>query len=156
MATNFRVFSKIRSLLKDSIPTQSAADGSITEEYVAWDQHDQLLLSRLLSSMSDGMLTMMVGCDHAFQVWRKLEEFFASRTKAKVNQFKSQLRSVKKQNMKMNEYLLKVKKIIDNLFAVGCPITTVDHIDAILEGLPQDYNAFVVSVTSRNLILQFH
>lgn len=51
--------------------------------------------------------------------------------------------------MKMNEYLLKVKKIIDNLSSIGSPITSTDHIKALLEGLPHYYNSFIVLITSR-------
>lgn len=100
--------------------------------------------------MSDGMLTMMVGSEHAYEVWDKLEVFFASRTKAKVKQFKTQLRTLKKGTLKMNEFLLKIKKTVDCLFSVGSPVSTADHIEAILEGLPPEYNAFIVSVTSRS------
>lgn len=96
----------------------------------------------LLSSMSDGMLTMMVGCEHAFKVWDRLETFFASQTKAKIRQFKTQLRNLKKGTMPINEYLLKIKRLVDCLFSVGSPITPADHIEAILEGLPQNYNGF--------------
>lgn len=33
---------------------------------------------------------------------------------------------------------------------MGAPISVADHIEAILEGLPEEYNNFVVSVTSRS------
>lgn len=141
-------------LTPTAVPSQYLSEndksqGNINAAYTAWEQKDQLLLSWLLSSMSDSMLTMMVGCDHASQVWDRLEEFFASQTKAKVRQFKTQLKTLKKGSMKVTEYLLKVKKLVDNLFSVGAPLTVADHIEAILEGLPPDYNSFVVSVTSR-------
>ena len=34
------------------------------------------------------------------------------------------------------------------LVAINSPITTEDHIESILEGLPEEYNAFIVVVTS--------
>lgn len=130
----------------------SAADeasGTLNEAFLQWDQQDQLLMSWLLASMSDGMLVRMVGCDYSFQIWEKLEVFFASQTKAKVNQLQTQLRSLKKGTMIASDYLLKVKRIVDSLSAVGSPISVSDHIDAILDGLSEDYNGFVVSITSR-------
>lgn len=33
--------------------------------------------------------------------------------------------------------------------SVGSPISSTDHIEAILEGLPQEYDGFIVSMTSR-------
>lgn len=124
--------------------------GKLNEEFLTWEQQDQLLLSWLLASMSDGLLIRMVGCDYSFQVWEKLEQFFASQTKAKVNQLKTQLRSLKKGSLSATDYLLKIKKLVDSLFSVGSPLTTADHIEAILEGLPEEYNAFIVSITSRS------
>lgn len=125
------------------------AQGKFNEAFLNWEQQDQLLLSWLLSSMSDSMLVRMVGCEHSFQVWSVLELFFASQTKAKINQLKTQLRNIKKGSLSATEYLLKVKKIVDSLSSVGAPLSESDHIDAILEGLPEDYNGFIVSLTSR-------
>lgn len=100
--------------------------------------------------MSESMLTRMVGCEFSYQIWDKLEAFFSSQTKAKVLQLKTQLRNLKKGSLSVNEYLLKLKKIIDSLFSVGASISEPDHIEAILEGLPEEYNSFIVSVTSRS------
>ena len=33
--------------------------------------------------------------------------------------------------------------------AVGSPISTKDHIEAILDGLPEEYDSFVTTITSR-------
>lgn len=131
----------------------SAADearGQFREEFLTWEQQDQLLLSWLLASMSESMLTRMVGCEFSYQIWDKLESFFSSQTKAKVLQLKTQLRNLKKGSVSVNEYLLKLKKIIDSLFSVGASVSESDHIESILEGLPEEYNSFIVSVTSRS------
>jgi len=34
------------------------------------------------------------------------------------------------------------------LAAIDAPVTTEDHIESILEGLPEEYNVFIVVVTS--------
>lgn len=111
----------------------------MSDVYLTWEKQDQLLLSWLLSSMSNGFLTIMVVCEHAYEVWSQQEVFFASCTTAKVRQFKTQLRTLKKGSLPMNEYLLKMKKLIDCMFSIGSPSTSTDHIEAILEGLPQEY-----------------
>lgn len=126
------------------------AQGNLTEEFLAWEQQDQFLLSWILASMSDGMLTKMVGCEYSYQAWEKLELFFASQIKAKVRKFKAQLRSLKKGTMTATEYLLKLKKIVDSLASVGSPIGEADHIEAILEGLPEEYTGFIVSIASHS------
>jgi len=36
------------------------------------------------------------------------------------------------------------------LAVVGSPLSTIDHVDAILDGLSPDYDGFVTSILSRN------
>lgn len=42
--------------------------GDVNTEYLEWEQQDQLLVSWLLSSMSEGVLTRMVGCESSSQI----------------------------------------------------------------------------------------
>lgn len=95
--------------------------------------------------MSESLHKRMVGCEFSFQIWTKVEIFFASQTRAKVSQLKIQLRSAKKTGT-VNEFLLSIKKIVDTLAAVGSPISTEDHIEAILNGVLIEYDSFVTSV----------
>lgn len=45
--------------------------------------------------------------------------------------------------------MLKIKKCIDALIAIGEPVTENEHIDAILDGLPYEYDNFIMNVTMR-------
>lgn len=74
----------------------SLEDAVINPEYSDWEQQDHLLVSRLLSSMTEGILTRMVGCESAFQIWTKLNQYFAAQTRAKVSQFKTYSKMTKK------------------------------------------------------------
>ncbi|KAF7805093.1 Retrovirus-related Pol polyprotein from transposon TNT 1-94 [Senna tora] len=139
-----------KAIPKQFSSPEDEAQGKINDDFLTWEQQDQLLLSWILSSVSDGLLPKLVGCSYSYQAWEKLEHFFASQTRAKVRQFKAQLRNLKKGTSSANEYLLKIKKLVDALFSVGSPVSEADHIEAILEGLSEEYNSFVVSVTSRS------
>ena len=96
------------------------------------------------------MLMRMVGCDTSRQIWKTLEVFFASQTKAQISHFKTRFQNTKKGDLSVNDYLLKIKSLIDCLASIGYVITTKDHIDAIFDGLSYEYDTFVVSVNSRN------
>ena len=50
----------------------------------------------------------------------------------------------------VNDYLLKIKSLVDQLTSVGDVLATKDHIDAIIYGLSSEYDTFVVLVNSRN------
>ena len=50
----------------------------------------------------------------------------------------------------MNDYLLKIKSLVDQLASVGHVLTIKDQIGAILDGLSYDYDTFIVLMNSRN------
>lgn len=45
--------------------------------------------------------------------------------------------------------MLHIKAIIDSLLAISDPVIEQDHIDAILEGLLEEYNSFVMMIYRR-------
>ena len=122
----------------------------INPEYKLWQRQDQLLVSWLFSSMTEGVLARMVKCESAAQVWSTIQIYFAAQIRAKVSQFKSQLQRTKKNDLSMNEYLLKIRKLVDLLNLVGNEISVKDHVESICEGLTEEYETFVVSTIARN------
>ncbi|PON99029.1 LOW QUALITY PROTEIN: hypothetical protein TorRG33x02_052660 [Trema orientale] len=91
----------------------------------------------------------MVGCESSVEVWHTLDQYFTAQIRAKISQYKDQLRNTKKGSLPLNEYLLKIKNAIDLLASVGYFLSTSDHIEANFSGLPDEYDNFVISVSSR-------
>nr|KYP36158.1 hypothetical protein KK1_042747 [Cajanus cajan] len=120
----------------------------LSAEYENFYQQDNLLKSWLLESMEPQFKVRMVGYEWCHQMWRNLETYFASQTKAHVKQLKIQLRGIKK-TIAINQYLLEIKKIVDTLAVIGSPLDTTEHIDTIFDGLPEEYDPFVTSVLTR-------
>lgn len=50
---------------------------------------------------------------------------------------------------KINEYLLRIKAIVDALVSIWNPITLREHIDAIFKGLPEEYHVLFPMIESR-------
>lgn len=121
----------------------------INQAFLEWEQQDQLILSWMLASVSDDILTRLVNCDSSAAVWKTLDVYFAAQVRAKVSQFKLQLQSLKKGSLSINEYLLKIRHCVDMLALVGNSLPEKDHIDAILDGLPPEYETFILSVNTR-------
>jgi len=111
-------------------------------------QQDNLLVAWLLASMLNSLLTKMVVLRSAYQIWDKLNVYFASNTRARVRKLKTQLKTPK-QDRSINAYLLDIKRVIDSLAAVDSNVSTEDHLEVILDGLPEEYDSFITSVTSR-------
>ena len=52
--------------------------------------------------------------------------------------------------MNVVEYLSKIKSCVDSLASVGHILTNKDHIDAILDGLTDEYDAFITFILTRS------
>ena len=145
-----------KHLEKDKVPKRflSAADeeaGTESQEFSEWEQQDHHLVACLLSSMNEAVTNRVVGCEFAYQVWGKLDTYFASRTKAKIKQLKTQLKSIKKEGSSIADYVLKIKKVVDSLDAVGAPVSIEEHIEVILDGLPEGCCHLITTVLSRTV-----
>ncbi|CAA0833450.1 Unknown protein, partial [Striga hermonthica] len=121
----------------------------INGDFLLWQRQDQLLASWLLSSLSEGILIQTVGLNTAREIWHFLETSFSSQTTAKLMQYKIQLQGLKKNNLTMSQYLNQMKVCFDYLASAGQPVKEGDKIIHILSGLGTEYDAVMVSVTSR-------
>lgn len=68
----------------------------VSDAYQRWLVQDQLLFTWLLSSISDSILPRVLGCKRSHQVWDHIHKYFFSLLKAKVRQFHSELKNMKK------------------------------------------------------------
>jgi len=116
--------------------------------YCTYQQQDQLLVAWLLASMSSSLLTKMVGLDSSAAIWGRLLTHFISHTHAMVKKFRLLLKTPKN-DKSITTYITDIKKIVDSLVSVGSPLSTADHVDAILDGLSADYDSFITSILSR-------
>lgn len=67
-----------------------------------------------------------------------------------MRQLTSELKGIKKGSTSISEYVLCIKTIFDFLPAIGDPINEQDQIDAILDGLPDEYSYFVTMIYGRH------
>ncbi|KAL9426374.1 hypothetical protein AB3S75_033203 [Citrus x aurantiifolia] len=118
-------------------------------EYIKWLRQDQFLLSWLLSTMTESVLSIVVQYTTSFEVWNALETLFASQSKARILQLKMQLQTTKKNAMTMSDYVNKMKNLADSLAMAGKYVTEDDLISYILAGLGTKYDPVVVNITAR-------
>jgi histone deacetylase 1/2 len=120
-----------------------------SDEYKQWLFKDQTLFTWLLSTLSDSVLPRILGCKHAFQVWDQIHKYFNSVLKARARQLRSELKNTKKASRSIGEYLICIKSIVNSLLVVCDTVSDQEQVDAILEGLLEDFNSFVMMVYSR-------
>ena len=71
-----------------------------------------------------------------------------AQNQAKVNQYKTQLQKIKKESLGMNDFLLKIRSLVDHPALVGHELSPKDYIDAIFGALPSEYETFITSINS--------
>lgn len=66
--------------------------------------------------------------------------------KACVHPLSAELKMSKKGTKTISEFVLCIKAIVDSLAAIEGPILERDPIYSILQGLPEEYNPFILMV----------
>ena len=121
----------------------------INPSLISWQRQDRRVAGWLLSSLSEGALTLVVGLGSARDIWSAVETNFARRSTAKVMQYRQQLQNLRKDSLTMSEYISKMRTYFDLLSFVGCRISDAEQILLILGGLGQEYDPAVCAITSR-------
>ncbi|KAA8515147.1 hypothetical protein F0562_018326 [Nyssa sinensis] len=114
-----------------------------------WLRQDSLILSTLMSSMTEGVLAQIVSHATSHKVWRALETKFSSQSRARTIQVRTQLANAKKGSQSANDYFLSIKKLADELAMAGQPLKCDDIISYVLAGLGHEYDSFVSSIYAR-------
>lgn len=83
----------------------------------------------------------------------KLLAYFHKQTHAKAKQLHIKLRCTLLENRTVQEYLLLIRNFIDNLASIGDPVPSNQHLDVILEGLPQKFSLLLFLLLKVNLRL---
>lgn len=117
-------------------------------DFLTCTQIDQLILSALISTLSDNLITQVVGYSITREVWYTLDTLFTSQSHARVIQLRYQLATISKVANSISDYYRKLKHLSDTMCAAGIPLTCTEFISYLLAGLNSDYDAFVTFVTT--------
>ncbi|KAF3771637.1 hypothetical protein EJ110_NYTH59938 [Nymphaea thermarum] len=130
----------------------TSSDGnsqSINLAYVTWMKQDQLLLSSIISSLSETVLAQVLGLKTSYEVWNALKRSYAAHSRSRIMQLKEQLQGLRKGNLTMDDYFYKAKMLAHQLAVASKLVQEDDLIMHILRGLPREYSAFKTSLTTR-------
>ncbi|KAH9723193.1 retrovirus-related pol polyprotein from transposon RE1 [Citrus sinensis] len=115
----------------------------------SWKAQDQVLLGWLLSSMSEGIISLVFNLETSLEVWKAIETQFGSQSKSRLLHLRYLMNSTRKDDLKVNEYFIKMKNIADNMAAAGSALSSDDLILDVLSGLGPDYNAVATYITGQ-------
>jgi len=103
----------------------------------------------LQSTLSKTILSRVLRAIHSYQVWEHIHDHFFTQTKGRARQLRTDLRAQALENKSMREFLGQIKNIADELARIGCLVKLDEYVDAILEGLPQDYTPVISVIESK-------
>ncbi|KAK6153660.1 hypothetical protein DH2020_013299 [Rehmannia glutinosa] len=129
---------------------ESSSSLTSNPEYLLWTRRDQTLFSWLLASVSESMLGYINRCTTSSEIWSVFETLFRSQSRARISHLRAQLLNTKKSDLSIEEYVLKMRGIVDNLLAAGQDISDDDLIMYILSGFGAEFGSVVVNLYARS------
>ncbi|KAG8487351.1 hypothetical protein CXB51_021004 [Gossypium anomalum] len=82
------------------------------------------------------------------QIWNALVGVYGSKSTSQLMFYTRALHSQRKADLSMREFLMKVKSFCDRLAGCGEIISEQEHVTAILNGFPADYESVVTIITA--------
>ncbi|MCO5555182.1 hypothetical protein L7F22_008725 [Adiantum nelumboides] len=97
-------------------------------------------------SLSDSIDGHIQDADSPKDAWDNLIAFNATNTRARKIHLKNELNTVKKGDLSMNDYTLKIKALCKSLSSIGVRVDDDDKVEACLRGLGNAYEQFKTNI----------
>ena len=137
-------------------PPKNPPSGELNSQFVQWCHLDQMILSWLYSTLTQDIMSQIIGSQSSHEAWVDLQRIFSASSKARVMQLRLEYQMTNKDGNTMAEYVLKMKTIANNLADIDEHVKERDQILPILGGLGLEYNSIVASLTTREDDLSLH
>ncbi|MBA0753910.1 hypothetical protein Gogos_005418 [Gossypium gossypioides] len=140
---------KLQSFLDIHIvppPSTVLGDDGVSQEnaeFARFEQQHSALASWLLSSVSQAVLPHLIRLDTSAQIWNAIVSLYGSNSTSRLMFYRRALHSQRKGDLSIREFLMKIKFFCDNLAGCGEIISEHEHVTAILNGLPSEYESIV-------------
>jgi len=123
--------------------------------YYLWKQNDWLVMSLLLSSLTEGALSITIGFTTSRDIWNAPETAFSHKSKARELQIKDKLHFMKRGSRSISKYSRVFKAHCDQLSVMGCPVKDTDKVHWYLRGLGHEFSSFSTTQLSLTPIPSF-
>jgi len=129
--------------------SSAGSSSIISPSFLCWKQHDQLILSALLSSLSVDVLHLVVDCSTSQCVWRTLEKALASPSNSRIMQLHGSFQDLRQGDSSVSLYMQPAKSLFDELAAVGRPMSFEDFNLYVFRGLRGEFKDLVTSLITK-------
>ncbi|KAI8530452.1 hypothetical protein RHMOL_Rhmol11G0059400 [Rhododendron molle] len=133
-------------------PKSISVDGASIENpsFQTWFDQDQLLMSLLISILTEDVIPLIVGTTTSWEIWTTLESTLASPSNTRILQLHLHLQNIKQGELFVTQYLQKAKGFFDELNAAGRPISLQDFNLYIFKGLNSTFQNLIPIPTLAN------
>jgi gag-polypeptide of LTR copia-type len=104
---------------------------------------DQLLLGWLRSSLTETLVAQVVSSTTTKELWTSIEDYYSSTSRARLHELKRQIQTASKGESSCFEYLLRLRRVVDELAFIGSPLPDDDLVTAMINGLGTIYKSLV-------------
>uniref|UniRef100_A0A2N9ID99 Reverse transcriptase Ty1/copia-type domain-containing protein n=1 Tax=Fagus sylvatica TaxID=28930 RepID=A0A2N9ID99_FAGSY len=124
------------STIPQPIITASSDGGSTTlinPEFTQWQLQDQIVLSALISSLSEKVIAHVVRCTTSRDLWATLERMFTAQSQARLMQIHYQLSTLRKGSTSISDFFQTFTGLADTLAAIDQPLPEFYQVPVSLE-----------------------
>jgi hypothetical protein len=135
-----------------SILSQTSTDLTqppLNPDFLTWQRQDQMILSALISSLSEMILAYVVKCTTSREVWTTLERMFTAQSRARSMSIHYQLATLRKGDSSITDYYHRFTKLTDTLAAINQPLPHHESLSFLLAGLGSDYDSLVTTIQTQ-------
>jgi len=124
-------------------PTKTLPDDFFNPAYAIWFKKDNCVLSWLLASISEKLVSTIFNLKTSKQVWDSLQARFSFTSRSCIALFKRQLQILIQGNQPCSAFLEDVKQLVDQLATTGKPVDDQDFITFLIGGLRPTFTPFI-------------
>lgn len=115
-------------------------------DHQQWVRSDQIVQAWLVGSLSQDILSVVLGARTAQEVWTSLGNHFNRVSSSRLFELQRRLQTISKTDKSMSDYLKEIKGLCDQLNSVGSPVSEKMKVFAALQGLGRDYEPIKTSI----------
>ena len=139
-------------ILTQDPPISSQLDNqgriTINPAYQVWWRQDQHVLSLIVTSLSESVLSCVVGKNTAKEAWSALSKHCSSTNPSRIMHLHNRLHNTSKGTRSIADFVQDIQRTCDELGAAGHLVQETVAIYALLRGLGSSYSAFCAGISS--------
>ncbi|RVW46098.1 Retrovirus-related Pol polyprotein from transposon RE1 [Vitis vinifera] len=128
-------------------PTAETYAPRITEAYIAWQKVDRLLRGWIIGTLSEEILSLVVGLDTTNVAWEALKNAYAENSQEREFTLRQQVTYLRKEYDKtIGEHIRTFKSLCDSLATIGKRVPNKEKVFCLLTSLGPQYETFTTTM----------